>query len=619
MQEPMKFTLFKNVLVMSCLLMFQTKVASNTGATKNNKPPSSISENLLNWNNHQKIKLLSHQLIPINYLEKHPKIKGLLIYHYLGTGKTFLAIGYAERNPNKKIVIFAPRFLKYHWLNSIKKYGVKNPNRYKIVTHKKAGELININLSSTITIIDESHKILAKLTSSDPKIADLHSRVYLNIQKSYRILSLTGTPIFKDITDLSYQVNLVAGKIVMPYNEQDFKVHFMEIDHNKSALVGHIAESHLTSTISSITLVGTALAFGATGGILPLMGISGYFIPKIIKTSFPVRVKPLRSFNPNKLEKISSKYISYYNFNNIDSKLYPTKEINYKNISYNNFQNDFLIRFADNKLTPGEIVQLQADQEVAHHSKEYIELNITKMQNDIKKHSGSSLGIGNLTYKNPKNLDETIYPYKFKEALDLMLSTNGPVVLYSHFYHNGILLFKKYLDFKGQKGHYKILEPSLPIDKYEDIINRYNAGKLKFLLLHPEIIEGISLKGTRQLHILEVPFSRFIQEQVIGRAIRYKSHIHLPETERHVDVYIWKPTFSWRNLSYSFAIRENWLHNFSELSYYGARSLIDPNSHIKDFSPDDLAYMAMQRQNKNMKNFKEFLEKYSIETEVNKV
>jgi hypothetical protein len=33
----------------------------------------------------------------------------------MGTGKTFLSIGFAERYPDKDVIIFAPRFLKSHW------------------------------------------------------------------------------------------------------------------------------------------------------------------------------------------------------------------------------------------------------------------------------------------------------------------------------------------------------------------------------------------------------------------------------------------------------------------------------------------------------------------------
>src|SRR5437762_2733650 len=51
------------------------------------------------------IKLLNHQLVPIDYMLKNPDIKGLLVNHYMGTGKTSLGIGFAESFPEHPVII----------------------------------------------------------------------------------------------------------------------------------------------------------------------------------------------------------------------------------------------------------------------------------------------------------------------------------------------------------------------------------------------------------------------------------------------------------------------------------------------------------------------------------
>ncbi len=571
---------------------------------------ASISKNLQNWNNKQKITLLPHQLVPINYLEQHSEVKGLLIYHYLGTGKTYLAIGYAKRNPDKKIVILVPRFLKGQWLKNIKNYGIKNLDRYNIITHKEVSKLVNLNLSNTIVIIDESHKIISKLHSTDLKQNNLYSQVYLNIQKAYKVLSLTGTPIFTDITDMAYQVNLVAGKEMIPYNKKDFDVEFTKIAEHKSALNGYIAESKATPFVFAMTGWGIAGTLFPPA-ILPAIA-AGYFLPSGIKAVFPVRTNPLRTFKTDCLDKISRKYITYYGITKENKQFYPSKEIHYTSVTYNEFQTDFLIRFADSQLSVQEIVQLQKDQDTSY-GKDYISLNSTLLQDAMKKQPGNGLAIGNLLHNDPNNQDKVVYPSKFKESLTTMLSADGPVVLYSHFYHNGILLFKKYLDSQGYKNQYEILHPDLSATKSNQIVKKYNDGKLKFLLLHPEITEGISLKGTQQLHILETPFNKSVQEQVIGRTVRYKSHSHLPENKRHVDIYIWKPTFSMLNIPHNVALRNNWQRNFLELNFYGERTLVDPNNDMKFFTPDDLSHKNMSVQDENTRELVKFLQNHSIE------
>jgi hypothetical protein len=49
--------------------------------------------------------------------------------------------------------------------------------------------------------------------------------------------------------------------------------------------------------------------------------------------------------------------------------------------------------------------------------------------------------------------------------------------------------------------------------------------------------EGLDIKNIREVHILEEYWNKTRKIQVIGRAVRYKSHIMLPPEERTVDVY----------------------------------------------------------------------------------
>jgi hypothetical protein len=60
---------------------------------------------------------------------------------------------------------------------------------------------------------------------------------------------------------------------------------------------------------------------------------------------------------------------------------------------------------------------------------------------------------------------------------------------------------------------------------------------VKVLLLTRAGGEGLNLKGTRYEVIFEKNWNRASEEQVIARGARYKSHSHLPEDKRKVDVY----------------------------------------------------------------------------------
>jgi SNF2 family DNA or RNA helicase len=66
------------------------------------------------------------------------------------------------------------------------------------------------------------------------------------------------------------------------------------------------------------------------------------------------------------------------------------------------------------------------------------------------------------------------------------------------------------------------------------MVEDYNSGKLKALLVSSAGGEGLDLKGTRQVQVLEPHWNVEKLKQVEGRAIRRGSHTHLPESEQNV-------------------------------------------------------------------------------------
>eukprot|EP00873_Tetraselmis_striata_P043777 jgi/Tetstr1/464041/TSEL_008846.t1 len=69
--------------------------------------------------------------------------------------------------------------------------------------------------------------------------------------------------------------------------------------------------------------------------------------------------------------------------------------------------------------------------------------------------------------------------------------------------------------------------------------NRERGGRppVDVILITGAGAEGISLKGVRQVHIMEPFWNEVRIQQVIGRAARLGSHSHLPRNERNVTVY----------------------------------------------------------------------------------
>lgn len=127
----------------------------------------------------------------------------------------------------------------------------------------------------------------------------------------------------------------------------------------------------------------------------------------------------------------------------------------------------------------------------------------------------------------------------------LASNPNYKGVVYSNYLNSGLAPYKDLLtkhnipygEFSGE------MAPNVRSQTIKD----YNANKLRALLISSAGAEGLDLKGTRLLQILEPHFNREKEKQIVGRAIRYQSHAGLPPQEQnvHIQRYLSQPKGSW--------------------------------------------------------------------------
>ena len=75
------------------------------------------------------------------------------------------------------------------------------------------------------------------------------------------------------------------------------------------------------------------------------------------------------------------------------------------------------------------------------------------------------------------------------------------------------------------------------IRKAIELDNMYGKN-IKVILISGAGTEGIDFKNIRQVHIMEPWYNMNKMEQVIGRAVRHKSHCAMPFKERNVEIYL---------------------------------------------------------------------------------
>lgn len=68
-------------------------------------------------------------------------------------------------------------------------------------------------------------------------------------------------------------------------------------------------------------------------------------------------------------------------------------------------------------------------------------------------------------------------------------------------------------------------------------VNKYNRDETLVLFVSSAGAEGLDLKGTRSIVILEPHWNYEKIKQIVGRGVRFRSHEFLPPNKRHVDIY----------------------------------------------------------------------------------
>lgn len=113
-------------------------------------------------------------------------------------------------------------------------------------------------------------------------------------------------------------------------------------------------------------------------------------------------------------------------------------------------------------------------------------------------------------------------------------------VVYSNYLQSGLQPYAKKLDDAGiSYGQYT---GEIPKRERDQLVRDYNEGKKKVLMVSSAGGEGLDLKGTRLMQMLEPHWNAEKLKQVEGRGIRYQSHADLPEDQRNVRVESYRAT-----------------------------------------------------------------------------
>ena len=155
-----------------------------------------------------------------------------------------------------------------------------------------------------------------------------------------------------------------------------------------------------------------------------------------------------------------------------------------------------------------------------------------------------NLGVGK-KYRSSGRLKEILapktiqkYSSKFNKCLKHIIKSEKQTFIYSNFVTSGgVDDFMMAMKLHGIPSSKYGLFQTNEDEKNKRLIDKFNQGKIQIIIGSPAMKEGISLKNCREVHLLDPYWNSSRVNQVIGRAIRFCSHVSLPANERNVKVF----------------------------------------------------------------------------------
>lgn len=118
---------------------------------------------------------------------------------------------------------------------------------------------------------------------------------------------------------------------------------------------------------------------------------------------------------------------------------------------------------------------------------------------------------------------------------DVMESPSIKILVYSSWIEAGLASITSFLTSNGIKT--AAVMGSFSKGQRQEAVRQFNEGEINVLLISRAGGEGLDLKGTNVVYIVDPTWNESAVQQIIGRAVRRGSHDHLPVEERVVRIY----------------------------------------------------------------------------------
>jgi len=400
----------------------------------------------------------------------------LIVAHGLGSGKTFTSIAAADDQGGQATVL-APAALLGNYRKEIARHAPDTEVDFALESLQRAGLRRELGRPSGRTlVVDEAHRL------RDPSSVTRQTVERVADDFDKRLL-LTATPVYNHPHDVAALVNIAAREAALPRGKGDFNQRY-------------VAREQINP-----------------GFWAKLRGIRG---------GSRQRLK-----NKEELSAILGKWVDYHDN---PPEGFPSTTEEHVRVPLSREQHDAYTGLMG-----------QAPSWLRHKIRKG--LPVTKAESkDLNAFASAVRQVSNTTLpfdERTEHSEQLQNSAKLLAAADRLKrkmdeDPDHKAVVYSNFIAAGIDPYEELL--QEQDIPYGRFTGGMDRDARDALVRKYNEGELRALLISSAGGEGLDLKGTRQIQVLDPHWNEEKIRQVIGRGVRYGSHEHLPEEQRNVHI-----------------------------------------------------------------------------------
>lgn len=416
--------------------------------------------------------LQPHQQRVVERIQQ-PDQPGLVVVHGLGTGKSLTGLAAADAL-KKPATAVVPASLRPNFQKEIAKHTAPGTPPPPIDVKSLQGVARSRAPIQTGTLlVDEAHRLRDAESAS--------AQAVRNAQAQKRLL-LTATPFYNHPSDIASPINIAAGRQVLPESPQQFERRYVAHEKVSPGIMGRI------------------------------LGIE------------PGEVSRLNPAKQQELREIFSKWVDYHQ-NAPDDPNYPRQ-----------LEETVRVPMTDRQREVYDVVMNKAPLWLRLKVRMGLPPNIAEAR-QLNAFLNAARQAANTTRHVAPNVPVQ-QPKLERAAQDLAeaLAANerAKAVAYSNYLDSGLHPYAELLQQRGIP--YGLFTGQEDERAKAEMVRQYNEGKIRALLLSSAGGEGLDLKGTRLLQLIDPHWNEEKLHQIIGRGVRYKSHEMLSPEEREVQV-----------------------------------------------------------------------------------